>query len=143
MMTLLILAALLLVVGLTGISRRGCARLAQGHIARGDDAQMAHLKIPARRPTPAGTFDRIEEHLRNRLCMHKRAEAMNNIHARAGPCRHLSCRDFSLFSGVYRAPETGRGEALSRFSNYTGTLDLRRTPFPRFAGIAFLAGMHT
>jgi hypothetical protein len=62
------------------------------------------LRIPARRSHRAGTFDRIEGHLRKRLSMYNERGKMNAIRARAGPCWNSCCGKLcQFFNGILRA----------------------------------------
>jgi hypothetical protein len=70
-------------------------------------AKTSGFKNPARWAALAGTFDRMDEHLRRQMSMHNSGGEMYRIHARAGPCRRLCCREFSLYSGVCRKFESG------------------------------------
>jgi hypothetical protein len=100
-------------------------------------------KIPARRMAPAGTFDRIQRHLRQRLSMYKGAGAMYSIHARAGPWRASFCEKSPRFSGRFCALTTGVGEASPRCRNRRGAIRLRQAVSRRDAKCAFLAFIQT
>ena len=96
------------------------------------------FRIPAHRAAFIGTFDRIEERLRMRLSTHNGAGKMNNINARAGPCRHSSCRGFSGFSRIIRELKIRVREAPSTSRKRRGSLRLWQTPTLHSANSAFL-----
>jgi hypothetical protein len=122
--------------GASGLAeaRHGFGRLLRGALIS---------KIPARRPARAGTFDRIKQHLRERLSMYKAGGAMYSIHARAGPWRASFCEKSPRFSGRFCALTTGVGEAPSRCRNRRGALGLRLVPSRRDAKCAFVAVIQT
>ena len=72
------------------------------------------LRIPAHRSALAGTFDSMAWRLRERLSMHNGGGQMNDIHARAGPCRASFCENLPPHWGLFLRAGTGlrRGAAV-------------------------------
>ena len=101
------------------------------------------LRIPVCWPALAGTFDLTSQHLHERRWMHNGGAGMNEIHARAGPCRASFCEKLPPLWGLFRALEVRIGEAPRAFPNRFGAGTLRRAAPPRFATRAFLRIMQT
>lgn len=144
-MTTLLLAVLSVVIALL-VAR--CVAADQKGLNKGSRelnvaAGSRPLTLTLRRPDVAGTFYRIEEHLRKRSGMHKGERQMYTIQARAGPCRCSCSGEFVPFPAVFRALETGLGEGLSQLRNRPRGLRLQQTSSSRHGEREFLAVMHT
>jgi hypothetical protein len=100
-------------------------------------------RIPARWPALAGTLERIEQQLRERLSMYNGACKMYNIHAGARPCRAAFCKKFPGFSGIFRELKTGFRRRPSPCHKRSGSLRLRQASPPRQSKCAFLVLIHT